>query len=112
MNKIKEEIFLRMPEIDNSDLKDDLYYLLDTLEYNINLKNKFYNFLNTLINSNKTVEEIEFILKRLVIEKNDYYDPDILNIVITKKIMEAERQASKTVYPKRDLEFGIWEGIL
>lgn len=109
MQRIKEEIFLRMPGIENSDLKDDIYYLLDTLEYNARLKNKFYSFLNTLINSNKTVEEIEFILKKLVVDKSTYYDPAILDVVINKKIWEAERQATKTMYPKRDLKNGIWE---
>lgn len=110
IKSVKDDIFLRITGIDNDDLKDDLYYLLDVIDYDINLKNKFYSFINTLINANKTVEEIEYIFKKLVVDETEFSDPHILDVIISKKISEASRQATKSLYPKVDLRTGIWEG--
>lgn len=111
IKSIKDDIFLRITGIDNDDLKDDLYYLLDVIDYDISLKNKFYTFINTLINANKTVEEIEYIFKKLVVNETEFSDPYILNVIISKKISEASRQATKPLYPKADLKTGIWEEV-
>lgn len=111
IKNIKDDIFLRITGIDNDDLKDDIYYLLDVIDYDISLKNKFYNFLNTLINANKTVEEIEYIFKKLIINETEFSDPFILDVIISKKISEASNQATKSMYPKIDLKNGIWEEV-